>query len=228
MNPDLERLAELCDVDHAILLDRAALAKAKAAVSAGEAAVAAAEKARDTVQAEMDRAKDLERTTHRRLEQYRKRAARAEEVLETGMGDLFAAEKQLAQCTDIIDTLETEVLEALEVEEEIQVRLDAASEKVAAAEGVLARAREESPGQVADLQGSLATRLAEREALAAPLAHELISRYELLRGRKPPAVAKISGGACSKCMYTFPQQKLIELRRGEFVVCRGCGRWLME
>jgi len=226
MSVDLEQLARLSDLDVALTRAEAALKEARASVASAEAALAAAVSERDEVRAEFTTAKQTEREANRRLAQYHTRLQRAEKVLETGVGDPAAAERQRVQCLEIIDGIETEVLEALEVQEDIQPRLDAANERVAAAERAVVEARQSGPERVASLVDEIGELRVAHDDIHGTLDREIRGRYDLLRSRKPPAVARIRNDACAMCMYTVPKQATIEMRRGRLVTCRGCGRWL--
>jgi len=184
--------------------------------------------ARDTVRAELDAIKDRERAAHREIEKYRTRLKRAERALVEGLGSPEAAERQRVQCIEIIDRLETETLEAMEGVEEVQPRLDAAQAKVDAAEAALAGAREVATERIAKAKTAARALQTERDAARTPLPREMLNRYDLLRTRKRPPVVPVQKDACSKCMYTIPQQKLMDVVHHDKIMrCRGCGRWLI-
>lgn len=229
MHPDLERLARLSDADMALWKAQDALAAAKGAVAAARRTVAEAEAARDAVRAEEQQIKDRERATHRELEQYRRRLDRAIKALETAMGDPAAAERQRVQCLEIIDRLETDMLEIFEELEEIEPRVKAAQTVVAEAEAVLERTRAEAPDRIGAAQTQVDELQATRDAEYGPLPRELKGRYDLLLGRKPPPVSRIVQGACRKCHHSVPQQALIDIATNDKILqCRGCGRWIVQ
>ncbi|MBW1877105.1 MAG: hypothetical protein JRI25_00575 [Deltaproteobacteria bacterium] len=226
MSSDLDQLAKASDLAVALTRAESALKAARSSIASAQAVVGAAMADRDGVQAEFTASKQTERDANRRLAQYQTRLARAEKVLETGAGAPAAAERQRVQCLDIIDGIETEILEAMEVQEGIQPRLDAAIAQVGAAEDALAETQRTSPTRIAALEGEIGELRVAHHAIHTTLDREVQGRYDLLRVRKPPAVARIRNDACAMCMYTVPKQATIELRRGRLITCRGCGRWL--
>jgi predicted nucleic acid-binding Zn-ribbon protein len=226
MSADLEQLARLSDLDMALTRAKTVLKAARASVGSAEDALRASAADRDEVQAEFNAAKQAERDANRRLAQYQNRLGRALKVLETGVGNPEAAERQRVQCLEIIDRIETEILEAMEVQEEIQPRLDAAIASVNAAEQALAKARETSPARIATVTEEIRELRTAHDAIHITLDREVQGRYDLLRARKPPAVARIHHNACKLCMFTVPKQATIEMKRGRLMTCRGCGRWL--
>lgn len=221
----IEVLTKLSDLDDDADEARRSLAAAHRAEAEAEAALLEAAGARDAVRAELEAAKAEERAQARRIEQYRKRLDGAIRALETGMADPAAAERQRVQCLEIIDQAETASLMAMELQEEVRVRLAPLEERVAQAEQALARTREEAPGRVAAVEARLAELEAERGPLYESLQHEIRQRYDLLRARKKPPVARVVRGACGRCNTAVQPQALIEIKRGDLKTC-SCGRWL--
>ena len=52
-------------------------------------------------------------------------------------------------------------------------------------------------------------------------------RYEkLVKAHGPEAMAGVKGKSCQACRTDLTDQKVIELRRGEFMQCTTCGKLL--
>ncbi len=228
MHPDLERLWRLSDLDAELDHAMAALAAARGAVEAGHTAVKAAEGDRAARAAERAGLQEAERAVSRELEQYRVRLARAEKALAEGLGAPEAAERQRVQCLDIIDRLETQMLEALEALDAQAPALAAADRALSDAKASLVAAEAEAPTRSAEALAEARRIKALRDAQYTPLPKELQSRYDVLAAQKPPAVARIDKGTCLKCLSTVHAQALADLNQDRIVACRGCGRWLIQ
>src|SRR6186713_3215398 len=186
MNPELLRLARLSDLDTALDKALAERIAAKASTDVATTVLKEAELARDRVDADMKAAKERERAAHREIAEYQTRLKRAEQALETGVGDPDAAERQRVQCIDIIDRLETEELVAMDAVEGVRPRLEKALAAVSQAAATLADTAAKAPGRIAAAEAEVARLTAERDAEAAPLPRDLSTRYADLRLKKRP------------------------------------------
>jgi predicted nucleic acid-binding Zn-ribbon protein len=199
----------------------AQLAAAEKAAADAEAAVTAARAARDAILAD-------DRAAAREIETYEKRRATATGALERGLGDPAAAQRQIDQCSQILDDLETRRLELFEA-------LDVARPALADAEGardaaLAARdaARVQVPAAIGALDADRATRQPDRDAARAALPKDLGLRYDLIRTKKRTAAAALQpDDTCLACRLRAPTVEAIEVRRGLLRACRGCGRFLV-
>lgn len=227
MNPELERLSRLADLDDAITARERELEAARAAAPEARARAAQAEVARAAIAAELAAHAAKERAGEREIELYRTRLARAVQALETGAGDAAAAERQRVQCVEILDRLETELLELLEARDGIAGRLAAADEALAARRAEISAAEVATAPAVDAATAALVELRAERDALRPAIeAHEL-ARYDQLRGRGRRPVSAIVDKACKACRRGLIPHQLHELARGRLERCGGCGRWLL-
>jgi hypothetical protein len=110
LNPELEQLVALADLDDEIARHQKARADALAAVPTADKVVAAAVAAHDAAKAALAAHAPKESAIDRQMDDYKVQRGRAVRALETGMGDAAAAERQQAQCEAILDRLETELL----------------------------------------------------------------------------------------------------------------------
>ena len=159
----------------------------------------------------------------RRFEQQRDRANKA---LESGMGNAEAAQRQIDTCSERIDELETEILEAMEVREEDESALAAA--KTAVEEAITALAEIEAQhrpileaiaAEIADVDAQRATHIATLPAYER-------RTYEELTKRKGYALSAIVDRTCSACQNTIPYALQNDLRQGRLITCETCHRWL--
>ena len=125
-----------------------------------------------------------------------------------------------------------------ELEEElikIMQQMDGVKEQIQAKEGELTALREEWQKQQQTL-GSQITGIDQavneaanrRQMIAAQIAGELISRYEMIFSRRGgTAVVEVSGGICQGCFMNIPPQLSNEIIRSEKVhLCPSCQRIL--
>ncbi len=227
MHPDLLRLAELTDVDTG--LDRVAkeLTAARGAIAQALGVEEGAEKARAAIGSEIEALKTTERTLQRKLDEYKTRRQGAIRILETGAGSSDSAEKQLAQCEAILDETETEMLVLFEGMDALKSRLKAAEAVVAQAAASRGEVEKAAPGRIAGLEANQRALQTRRGELHGAIAADLRGRYDLLRAsKKRTAVARVVDSTCATCHVVVHQQQIADIKRGQFVACPGCQRWL--
>jgi predicted nucleic acid-binding Zn-ribbon protein len=173
----------------------------------------------------MERQKTEERTQQRRLDELGASRKAALRVLETGVGNADAAQRQLERCDQLIDESESAMLEVLEAQDGAQRALAQATEQLERAQKELAQGQARLPSVITRAEGEVATLRAERETWYQKLPGELRSRYDGFRARGRYAVARIKSGGCEACGYSVQPQMLLDLQRGRLVVCHGCHRW---
>jgi predicted nucleic acid-binding Zn-ribbon protein len=228
MHADLERLASLNDLDQELDRVLRELADARALVQRADDAIADATRTRDAAQAEVDVARNEERTLQRKLEEYKTRQQGAIRILETGAGDPTLAERQLSQCAAILDQTETEMLELMERQDRLKAQLTA-TERALDKTGIARKEAEHlAPGRIAKLDRQRVELEAKRAQLSDGLPIDLRKRYDTLRGgKKKYAVARLDKDVCRGCQMVVGSQQIADIRRGLMEPCRGCGRWVV-
>lgn len=174
-----------------------------------------------------------ERRAHleRELAETRTRAEKAERDLmsstnskayEAAIRESDAAKKQ-------ISTLETQVLEQMEVIEQSEREMGEREPEVARlraeTEEKLRAFEEENQRRAADVEA----RRAERERSLASLPKNLSKLYDRLSTgmRGGVAVAEVRNNSCSACLIALRPQMLAEIRRAdEIIQCENCDRIL--
>lgn len=228
MHPDLARVGRLSEFDAELERLGKELINARSAVADTERVEREAMAARDRVQADLLSATAEERALHRQLDDYRAKQQSATRILETGAGSPDAAQRQLVQCSAILDDLETKLLEMFERQDGLRASLAAAETELAKAGSERSRVANETPGVLARLEAEERAALPKRTAVANELSPEVRQRYDMLRaGKKKVAVARLVDGSCTGCQMTVPAQHISDLRRGLMEPCRGCGRFLL-
>ena len=224
---DIERIARLAladqDLDH---LDKE-LAHLRARIPSATVARDEARASLEAAKVRLTAAKQAERATAREVETYEKRKAGAQRALETGMGDPDAAERQVAQCIQIIDDLENRELEEMEAIEEALVNLDAAEASLIGAEAFLVSETEAAPPEIATHEASRAVAQTERDQAWADVPKDLQLRYELVRKKKKYAAVELRDGYCLACRVHVPLQEASDVNRGLLKHCHSCGRFLL-
>jgi predicted nucleic acid-binding Zn-ribbon protein len=215
----LDQQLDQLDRDHAQHTHR--LTDARAAMEAAKAETAAAAAALADL-------KDKERAVLREIGSYEKRRATATRALEEGLGDPNAAQRQVDQCSAILDDLETQQLELLEAQEDAR---DTQSSRAAieheAAE-TLAELEEQIPKKLAEIVAARNALVGPRATVRGHMPHELGARYDLIRAKKRTAVAQLTkDDGCSRCQLRAPTMEAAEVRRDLLKMCRGCGRYLL-
>ncbi len=123
--------------------------------------------------------------------------------------------------------LEDEILEAMIVIEDAQQENESAGEALSAVQATW----EKSQGSLQQEQNELALRLHElmaaRDRQLPLIEKPLLAQYEQLKTRKGGvAVAGLEDNRCTGCHLTVSVQKVTRAKRGEIVICGGCGRML--
>jgi predicted nucleic acid-binding Zn-ribbon protein len=227
VNDDLTLLEQVDALDRKLAKLAAEIAAANEQLATLERALVAAQTAQTEAQAEVDRQKAEERATQRRLDELATSRKAALRVLETGVGNAEAAQRQLERCDELIDETESAMLEVLEAQDRAGRALEQAKAAAATALAQATRGRTELPAAVAAAQAEQATLGTEREARHKELHPEIRTRYDGFRARGRYALARIKSGGCEACGIAVQPQMVADLGRGRLVACHGCHRWLL-
>ncbi|MEQ1502698.1 MAG: hypothetical protein ABMB14_10735 [Myxococcota bacterium] len=228
MNDDQVTLERLDALDRDVARLDTEAAGLRTRLSDAETGLTAAETARATAAQALEASKTEERVHQRRVEELRGSRGAALRVLETGIGNADAAQRQLEKCDALIDEAETAVLTQLEAQDALNATLDHADRVLATARTTLTLAKAEVPPKLDQNASARITRLAGRSTLLEALPNDLRQRYEGFRSRGRWAVAKIKADVCEACAMTVQPQMAADLRKGRLVACHGCHRWLSD
>ncbi len=130
-------------------------------------------------------------------------------------------------CKTTIAEHETQLLKALEGQEQIQ-------EQIAEEQGAFEEVREAEQERIDELEGLLGTMQEQIDEVAASrqmvakgiedINAQLLQTYERKKGRHGIRVAAVHKHACGACYYQMPAQMLNEVRVGDRVIsCESCG-----
>ena len=183
----------------------------------------------------LENRRDEARHTRTRVEteivEQKTRAERAERNLMSSkkQEEYTAAIREADAARKQISTLETQVLEQLEILEQSESSLNERAAEIASLnsdrDARLKQFDDETRVQTEQLQASRA----ERERLFNSLPKQLSGQYKRIsaRIRDGVAVAEARNGACKACFMTLRPQAMAQVRRGEEIVtCDNCNRIL--
>lgn len=183
-----------------------------------------------SLRAQLQAAEAEQRSSESNLSDLEARIARDQKRMYSGQivdpRELGSLEREIEHYRQRRDLLEDECLQGMERIETLQSQATALEREIDA----LRRAWEESAPslteQRAGLQGTLAARKEDREALLQEAGPRAADTYARLRTSLGHAVSTVSGGVCGACRVTIPARDVQHARGGEIVMCMNCGRIL--
>src|SRR5262245_24804414 len=140
--------------------------------------------------------------------------------------ELQALQREIEQMRQTNGDLEDELIKIME-------EIDADKAKIQAKEAEMAEMQEEWQKkqrelelQISGIDQAVSAAASRRRNIAAQVAGELISRYEMIFSRRGgTAVVEVSGGICQGCYMNIPPQLSNEIIKSEKVhLCPSCQR----
>lgn len=227
LHPDLEALYKLALTDAELAAIDRDESEANRRLTAARKAVTDAEASIAELKGRVDELKRRQHELQRKLDQYETRRRGALRALETGSGSADAAQRQLDQCTAILDDLETEQLEGMEAQDGLEEERSKADQALQEARDALAAREESTPAALAEIAGRRSDALGRRGGIVGGLGADRVKRYDTVKARRGTAVAMLQRGACKTCGTVAPKQQVADIMRGLMPPCKRCGRWLM-
>lgn len=224
---ELDDITKLGALDEAIRAEERASARAKQRLADEEAALAKGAGLVADLANQQRTTRDEERGLESRLDRYGRQLAAALRSLETGVGNPEVSERQRVSTLELIDEVETGILECIEKQEHLAELHASAVEEHAGLTTQRDAVASEVTTELAERAGRLGTLREDRVPALAALEVDTRRRYDALMAKKGAAVTTVdSQNCCTKCRMLAPTQQLSEVRRGRLEQCRGCGRWL--
>jgi uncharacterized protein len=123
---------------------------------------------------------------------------------------------------------EEELIKLMEDAERARAVIRTKQEEVAALQADWERSQAEFNAQLTGIDQAVLEAAARRQAIAAKVAKDLISRYEMIFSRRGgTAVVEVTGGICQGCYMNIPPQLWNEIIRNDKVhFCSSCQRIL--
>jgi len=154
-----------------------------------------------------------------RAERNLKHAQNSKEY-ETAMREIDALQKAIAG-------FETQIVEAMEAAEAADKEIEERSDEINTLDAKLAASLADHDKLVAADTKEHTAETKHRDSLFAELSPQLASIYNRLaqRSRDGIAVAEIVNGSCSACYMSLRPQTVLEVKRGdEIITCDSCSR----
>jgi predicted nucleic acid-binding Zn-ribbon protein len=230
VNPDIQHLIRLQQLDSAIESERRRIAEipavqnalatrlqqATAAVDAAKQRLTASQAERKTIEAEVA-------AIQTRLSKYKGQLT----DLKTNK-EYQTMQKEIATAEEAIRSLEDRVLERMEEAETLTRALKAAEAELKTQQAAIATERQGLDAEAAGLQKTVDETSAARKEAAKALSPEALKLFDYVsRARKGLAVAEARDGGCTVCHVRMRPQMFNEVRRGETLVqCESCMRIL--
>jgi len=178
-----------------------------------------------------DEAKHLRARLENEVVEQRGRAERAERNLMSSkkQDEYTAAIREADAARKQISTLETQILETMELLEQTEGALKERADEIASLNSDREARLKLFDDEMRSQSEQLTVARAEREKVSAALPKALSSLYSRIsaRIRDGVAVAEARNRSCTACFMSLRPQVMAEIRRGEEVItCDNCGRIL--
>lgn len=237
MSDALEVLLQVQEHDTTVdqLRHRRATLPARAELAEVEAATARLEARAAEARGRRGELADRQAALEAQIEQSRRRREEIERRLYQGQAaarDLQVMDDEMRQLARHITELEDRELELMEAIEPLDGELQAAEVERDALDARARALRADIASTEAELDAEIGQAAGERDALAAAVPSELLSRYERLRAKLGgTGAARLAGNACTGCHLTLPAMEVDRIRRAppdEVITCEQCGRILVR
>ena len=148
--------------------------------------------------------------------------AQNQKEYETAMRETDALQKQ-------IGALETQVLEKITAQEEVEKILAERADEINTLDAKRETALKEFDKVIKQAREELTTETAKRQEVFVTLPKNLASVYDRMaqRSKDGIAVAEVVNGSCSACFMHLRPQMQLEVKRGDQIItCENCARIL--
>jgi len=122
--------------------------------------------------------------------------------------------------------LEDELIQIMEEIDALKAEIASKQEEVAKLQEAWKQKQEAMQSQICGIEETVSEAFTRRQSIAAQIAKDLISRYELIFARRGGmAVVEVAGGICQGCYMNIPPQLWNEIIKSEKVnLCPSCQR----
>jgi uncharacterized protein len=142
--------------------------------------------------------------------------------------ELQALQREIEQIRQSNSELEEELIRIMEEMEGINSEIKTKEEDLAILQEEWKQKQEELEMQISGIDQAVTEASTRRQSIAAQVAGDLISRYELIFSRRGGmAVVEVAGGICQGCYMNIPPQLWNDIIKSEKVnLCPSCQRIL--
>jgi uncharacterized protein len=140
--------------------------------------------------------------------------------------ELQALQREIDQIRQANGEAEEELLTMMVEIDGVKAEIKAKQESLLAAQQDWQQKKEALQAQISEIDQAVDKASLRRQSIAAEIAADLMSRYELILSRRGgTAVVEVTGGICQGCYMNIPPQLWNELIRSEKVnLCPSCQR----
>lgn len=232
MQPNMQRLVVLQDLDERILKLRKELAAVPARLATIEANLNSAKSKLASAQDSRTNALKDRKKYELDVDQWRERARKyRDQSYEVKTNEAFKAlQHEIAHAEGEIAGAEDRLLERMVAGEEYDGTIKTAEAELKSAESIAATERSELATQRTSLESQLAIAEAERSKLAVEIPEELLREYDRIgRRHHGIALARVVDETCKACGVRIRPHVYQELRRSsgdQIFTCETCNRIL--
>ena len=142
--------------------------------------------------------------------------------------ELMALQREIDLIKQGNSEREEELIKLMEETDRANSEIKGKEEELAKLQAEWDREQEELRSQITGIDQAVSEAATRRQTIAAQIAGDLISRYELIFSRRGgTAVVEVTGGICQGCYMNVPPQLWNEIIRSEKVhLCPSCQRIL--
>jgi predicted nucleic acid-binding Zn-ribbon protein len=230
MDPDLQHLIELQDLDLAADRARRRIAEVPLAQQALDARIAARTSEVDAVKARITADNSARREVEKDLAAVQSRLSKFKgQLMEVKTNKEYQAmQKEMAVAEQEVRAHEDRLLEHMERAETFSAELKAAEARLKAEQADVAREQKALDAERKQLEDEIARLGDARAGVTAKLSREALMLFErIAHGRKGVAVAEARDGLCTVCHVRLRPQVFNEVRRNDGLhQCDSCTRIL--
>jgi uncharacterized protein len=230
LNPDLEHLIHLQELDLAAERYRRRIADIPIQQAALDARLAARAGAVDAVKARIAESQAARREVEKDLAAVQSRLSKFKnQLMEVKTNKEYQAmQKEMSVAEQEISDLETRMLERMEEADGLAIELKTAQGALAAEQADVTRERQALEDERGSAAGELERASGERVRIAAAIGAEALALFErLAHGRRGVAMAEARDGVCTVCHVRLRPQIFNDARRNAGIVqCDSCARIL--
>ena len=142
-------------------------------------------------------------------------------------------EKQLNHLTgerdrisNLLEELETEVLENMDIINDIEIEIKSIKDKVVDFKNQIDHNKEESNNNIKKLEKSKVQLNENISSLLNTIDDHIIEKYNKIQSRKGPALAIVKDGICTGCNIIVPNYQIEDMDKDKIIQCESCNRIL--
>lgn len=140
--------------------------------------------------------------------------------------ELQALQREIDLMRQSNGELEEELIKIMQELDAIKANIQSKQAEMAALHESWQKQQQELEGRISGIDQAVSEASSRRQSIAANLARDLVSRYELIFSRRGgTAVVEVAGGICQGCFMNIPPQLGNEIVRSDKIhLCPSCQR----